>query len=66
MPRATTWRTVAETECIVRFVTKAGEDEVRDLLARLIHSGIGVSQFREVPTDLEDTFLSITRAAETA
>ena len=58
--------TLAETEHIVRFVTKAGEQELRDLLSRLIHSGIGISQFREVPTDLEDTFLSITRAAEEA
>ena len=57
--------TVSEAERIVRFLTESAEEELQGLLARLIESGAGVSQFREVPTDLEDTFLSITRAAET-
>ena len=52
-------------EAIVRFETTKSEDELAVVLARLIEGRVGVSQFRELQTDLEDTFLSITRAAGT-
>jgi hypothetical protein len=32
------------------------------MLARLVEDRLGVVQFREVPKDLEDAFLSVTRA----
>ncbi|MES2792436.1 MAG: ABC transporter ATP-binding protein [Planctomycetota bacterium] len=49
-------------ESIVRFPTKKSEQELATLLARLIEANLGVSQFRELQADLEDTFLSITQA----
>lgn len=53
-------------ENVVRFLTNRTDEELSELLTEMIQAGAGVSQFREVPTDLEDTFLSITRAAEAA
>jgi ABC-2 type transport system ATP-binding protein len=50
------------TEAIVRFRTKKSEDEMGELLVRLVQANVRVNQFREVPSDLEDTFLSITRS----
>ncbi|HIQ20485.1 MAG TPA: ABC transporter ATP-binding protein [Planctomycetes bacterium] len=49
------------TENVVRFRTSRSETEMSDLLERLIQQGIKVAQFREVHTDLEDAFLSVTR-----
>ena len=49
------------TESTVRYRTSQSEHELSQLLSRLVTEGIGVSQFREIPADLEDTFLSITR-----
>ena len=56
--------TVSPAEGTVRFQTSQSEDELSRLLAQLIHQEVVVSQFREVPTDLEDTFLSIARQTE--
>ncbi len=55
---------VSPTESIVRFPTKKSEQELATLLARLIEANLGVSQFRELQADLEDTFLSITQATD--
>ena len=55
---------VSPTESIVRFATKKTEQELSALLARLIEANLGVSQFRELQADLEDTFLSITQATQ--
>jgi ABC-2 type transport system ATP-binding protein len=52
--------TPAPSEAIIRFRTRKSEDDMGQLLAQLIQAGIRVNQFREVPADLEDTFLSIT------
>jgi ABC-2 type transport system ATP-binding protein len=52
---------LSTTEAMVRFRTQKSEDEMGQLLTRLIHSGVLVNQFREVHSDLEDTFLEITR-----
>jgi ABC-2 type transport system ATP-binding protein len=48
------------TEAIVRFETQRDEAGLQKILASLIREGIPVSQCREVPTDLEDAFLSVT------
>lgn len=53
--------TGSPAEATVRFRTSYPEDKLAELLAVLVGSGIQVSQFRELQTDLEETFLSITR-----
>jgi ABC-2 type transport system ATP-binding protein len=53
--------TASPAEAMVRFRTIHSEKKLAELLAQLVAAGIEVSQFREVQTDLEDTFLSITR-----
>ena len=50
------------TECVVRFKTDRADDQLAQLLAHLVDRGIRVAQFREVPTDLEDAFLTVTRS----
>ncbi len=56
---------VSAAESIVRFPTKKSEQELATLLASLVSANLGISQFRELQADLEDTFLSITQATET-
>jgi ABC-2 type transport system ATP-binding protein len=46
-------------EAMVRFRTSLRDEELAAILAELIRAGLNPSQFREVPMDLEDTFLSI-------
>ena len=59
--------TSSSAEATVRVQTSQSEEELSQLLAQLTSAGVGVSQFREIPVDLEDTFLSITRqTAESA
>lgn len=53
--------TGSETEAVVRFRTDRPESELAEVLAALVNAGIAVTQFREVQTDLEDAFLSVTR-----
>ncbi len=52
------------SEAIVRFRTSKPENEMGGLLASLVASKSEVTQFREIPTDLEDAFLSVTRNAK--
>lgn len=47
-------------ELMVRFQTSRSDKDLAGLLARLVDQRITVAQFREVPTDLEDAFLSVT------
>ena len=49
------------TEAVVRFRTGRSEAEMGQLLGRLVEAGLPVTQFRELQTDLEDAFLSVTR-----
>jgi ABC-2 type transport system ATP-binding protein len=51
-------------ESAVRFRTARREDELAQLLADLVSSGLDVAQFREVQTDLEEAFLSVARSEE--
>jgi len=53
-------------ESVVRFRTARGEEELAGLLAELVAAGVGVAQFREVQTDLEEAFLTVARADEEA
>ena len=49
------------TESLVRFDTARSDTELAAILAALVGRRIDVSQFREIPKDLEDAFLSVTR-----
>jgi ABC-2 type transport system ATP-binding protein len=53
-------------ECVVRFRTSRTEDQLARLLADLVALDAGVSQFREVQSDLEEAFLSLARADKNA
>ena len=50
----------SETEGLVRFDSNLSDRELAGILASLLDEGVSVSQFREIPTDLEDAFLSVT------
>lgn len=56
--------TGSETESIVRLRTRRRDSELGDVLATLVREGISVTQFRELQTDLEDAFLSVTKEEE--
>jgi ABC-2 type transport system ATP-binding protein len=51
---------MSHEEGLLRFATKLVDRELSAILARLVDGGVPVSQFREVTTDLEDAFLSVT------
>ena len=53
--------TGSETEAMVRFQTARKEEDLGQILAQLVKQGVAVTQFRELQTDLEDAFLSVTR-----
>jgi ABC-2 type transport system ATP-binding protein len=53
--------TDAPAESTVRFRTARREEELAGLLAALVGGGLGVAQFREVQTDLEEAFLTVAR-----
>ena len=44
-------------EAVVRFRTARREEELAGLLTALVAAGLGVTQFREVQTDLEEAFM---------
>ena len=50
---------VSRTERVLRFPTVRSESELSQLLHVLVKENISVSQFREVTSDLEDAFLSL-------
>jgi ABC-2 type transport system ATP-binding protein len=56
--------TEAVAETMVRFTTSLSDREITPLLSHLVASGEAIAQFREVPTDLEDAFLSVAGEAE--
>ncbi len=53
--------TVAPAETMVRFATSLSDLELAPLLTHLIEQGETVAQYREVTSDLEDAFLSVTK-----
>lgn len=46
-------------ETMVRFTTDLNDSQLTPLLTHLVGQGEAISQFREIPTDLEDAFLSV-------
>ncbi|MFW6060675.1 MAG: ABC transporter ATP-binding protein [Phycisphaeraceae bacterium] len=53
--------TPSETEGEIRFTTDKTDEQLAELLGKITSSGLKVAQFREVPLDLEDAFLSVTK-----
>ena len=58
--------TLSRAERVLRFPTVRSEIELAQVLNGLISESIAVSQFREVASDLEDAFLSISGGNATA
>jgi ABC-2 type transport system ATP-binding protein len=56
--------TSSPAEAVVRFRTARGEDELAGLLAALVTAGVGVAQFREVQTDLEEAFMTVAQQSD--
>jgi ABC-2 type transport system ATP-binding protein len=54
--------TASQAEATVRFRTARREEELAGLLSALVGAGLGVAQFREVQTDLEEAYLTVARA----
>jgi ABC-2 type transport system ATP-binding protein len=54
--------TASKPEAVVRFRTAMREEELAGLLAELVAANLGVAQFREVQTDLEDAFMTVAQA----
>jgi ABC-2 type transport system ATP-binding protein len=52
--------TPSPAEGIVRFTTGQTDEQLSKLLQALVQAQVPVAQFREVPMDLEDAFLSVT------
>src|SRR5262245_47664066 len=53
--------TPSVAEFAVRFRTAKEEEELTGLLAALVSAGIGVTQFREVQTDLEEACMTVAK-----
>ena len=51
-------------ESTVRFRTALDDQELSQLLAKLVRSDVPLAQFRELQTDLEDAFMTVTRQAD--
>lgn len=51
-------------EATVRFRTAKREEELAGLLSALVTADLGVTQFREVQTDLEEAFMTVARSDE--
>jgi ABC-2 type transport system ATP-binding protein len=51
-------------EAVVRFRTARSEEDLAGLLTALVGAGLGVAQFREVQTDLEEAFMTVARSTE--
>jgi ABC-2 type transport system ATP-binding protein len=54
--------TPAPAEAVVRFRTARSEADLAKLLTALVAADLGVAQFREVQTDLEEAFMTVARA----
>ncbi len=50
----------SEAEGEIRFRTEKTDAELASLLSKITSAGVKVAQFREIPMDLEDAFLSVT------
>ncbi|MEE2991465.1 MAG: ABC transporter ATP-binding protein [Planctomycetota bacterium] len=52
---------VSETESLLRFRANLSEDKMNQIIRDLVQASIPVSQFRELQTDLEDAFVSVSQ-----
>ena len=52
------------TESAVRFRTAKSDDALAGLLSELVSTGLRVTQFREVQTDLEEAFMTAARVGD--
>lgn len=57
---------VSATERLIRFRTTRSEEDWSSLVQELVKAGIRFSQLREIPTDLEDAYLSVTETGAVA
>ncbi len=57
--------TTSPAELVVRFRTAKSEGDLSGLLAGLVSAGVGVAQFREVQTDLEEAFMTVALEGQT-
>lgn len=57
---------VSLSERTVRVPTSRAEDEWTQVIGQLVSAGIRFSQFREIQTDLEDAYLSVTEPSSKA
>jgi len=48
-------------ELTIRFRTALDDQELSQLLAKLVQASVPITQFRELQTDLEDAFMTVTR-----
>lgn len=53
----------SQAEGVVRFSSQKDEQSLGEILREMIGAGLSVTQFREVPSDLEDAFLSVAKPA---
>src|SRR5439155_6012427 len=58
--------TPSAAEAVVRFSTSRREEQLAALLADLVAGGVGVAQFRELQTDLEEAFMTLARSDQEA
>jgi ABC-2 type transport system ATP-binding protein len=58
--------TPSAAEAVVRFSTSRREEQLSALLADLVGAGVGVAQFRELQTDLEEAFMTLARSDQGA
>jgi ABC-2 type transport system ATP-binding protein len=52
---------ISETESLLRFRANLSEDKMNQIIRELVQASIPVSQFRELQTDLEDAFVSVSQ-----
>jgi ABC-2 type transport system ATP-binding protein len=52
---------VSETESLLRFRANLSDDEMNQIIKELVQASIPVSQFRELQTDLEDAFVTVSQ-----
>lgn len=55
------WSPVGDANGVLRYEVQADEKQLADGLQLLLKSGIAVVSFAEVPADLEDVFMSLTK-----
>jgi len=56
--------TLSEQESEIRMSTTLTDEALAGVVGRALEAGLIVGQFHEVPMDLEDAFLSVTRATK--